>query len=337
MYHTRILKRELSSSLQVVMVMALGSVLSSTCTFILLSPSLAEHGYHEIRSLARERLHAQHETYHKEESLQADKLATEVRVLCLVMTVESNHEKKAVHLKNTWGRKCNKLIFASTKDDPLLGAIDVGVQDVRKQQWGKAKKALKYVFDHNFHIFDWLLVASEDSYVIMENLRYMLSAHDPESPVFGLQSQVATKQGSVSRDAGYVLSRSALKKFVTEAMPENENCSGRLEGYEETEIGKCLENVGVKAVDSRDSLGRGRFFPLRPEALLGGKMPQWYKDKTYHIPGAGLNCCSDMAISFSNIPGKRMYEYEYFFYHVRPYGIHHKNPAPEDMPSKRAR
>ena len=35
---------------------------------------------------------------------------------------------KAVHVKNTWGAHCDKLIFMSTEEDKELGAVALEVQ-----------------------------------------------------------------------------------------------------------------------------------------------------------------------------------------------------------------
>ena len=50
------------------------------------------------------------------EDMQAKLLAEKVRVLCWVMTAPDNHDLKAKHVKATWGKRCNILLFMSTEE-----------------------------------------------------------------------------------------------------------------------------------------------------------------------------------------------------------------------------
>lgn len=53
-----------------------------------------------------------------------------VTILCVItMTSEPNPTTKPIHVKNTWERRCEKLIFASSVTDVAFGSLKFQGED----------------------------------------------------------------------------------------------------------------------------------------------------------------------------------------------------------------
>ena len=170
--------------------------------------------------------------------------------------------------------------------------------------------------------------ADDDTYVVMENLRYLLKDYKPNDPVYfghlfkpgnpvynGLKTFV--RQGFMSGGAGYVLSREALNRLVNVALKgksrrKNGKCRfDKNMGNEDVEIGACLESAKVRPGNTKDQLGKSRFHIEAPKHYMKSGQAMSKEDKT---------CCSNRTITLHHLSPDMMMAMEHLIYKVKPYG-----------------
>lgn len=115
----------------------------------------------------------------------ADKLFNKVWVLCYIPCTNKSFESKARLIMNTWGKHCNKLILFTRTDHRGFPTVALGIPDTGSYNLThKMFVSMKYLHDHHLNEFDWFIKADTDTYVIVENLRYMLSGHQPTELIY---------------------------------------------------------------------------------------------------------------------------------------------------------
>ncbi|XP_030386717.1 glycoprotein-N-acetylgalactosamine 3-beta-galactosyltransferase 1 [Scaptodrosophila lebanonensis] len=268
----------------------------------------------------------------------AQTMEREVRVLCWVLTTPEYHKSRAVHILRTWGRRCNKIYFMTSQPDDELETIVLTKPDKYEVLWGKTKEAFTYLYEHKRHEADWFMKADDDTFVFVENLRYMLYPYSPDIPIyFGFNYKLFPKPKEkavyMSGGSGYVLSREALRLFV-EGLNDTSKCREQDDQAEDIEAGICLRNVGVLAGDSRDARLRNRFSPMTPFSTLMSHyygMDFWYFKYAFYNSRACMDCLSNYPVAFHYVRPELLYLYDYLNYEFQRYG----RPQHEDyLPAK---
>ena len=168
------------------------------------------------------------------------------------MTSPENPPSESDPCQRDMGQTLRQTFVCQRKDDGTLPFIVTPVEHGRDHLTAKTMAAFDYVYKHHLDEYDWFLKADDDTYVIVENMKYFLSSQDPTKPVFfGHHFKTIVKQGYFSGGAGYILSKEALRRFGN----RQPNTCSKDQGAEDVEMGRCMEILGVVAGDSRDVLG----------------------------------------------------------------------------------
>jgi glycoprotein-N-acetylgalactosamine 3-beta-galactosyltransferase len=163
-------------------------------------------------------------------------------------------------------------------------------------------KSFEYVYKNHFHDADWFIKTDDDTYVIMENLRHMLSTENASEPVFFGHHLIRFNESYVSGGAGYVFSKEALRRIAE----RSEDKCVMVEGNEDRQMSRCLVSLGARLADSRDRYGRSRFHCFIPQYIADGYgLPLWYPKMDYY--GAKTVILFIFLFKCHNVVSKRLY------------------------------
>lgn len=252
------------------------------------------------------------------------------RILCTIFTYKKNFDLKAKYVEQTWGKRCDKLIFVSgylnkteQKAYSHMDIVYLNVTDTsRLSLTPKTIQTLIFANKHLINEFDWILKADDDTYIIMENLkRFLFNKCTTDMNYYGFQYK-PLKPDTFTHDfnsggAGYVISKNVVKMF-SEKYSKDERFCRNITGSEDVDIAKCLKEINVLPGNTRDKFGLERFHPLSYESMWNIS-PQ---KRTYNHSKFPLkkkeDCCSKSSISFHYTSGQKALQLEFLLYKLRP-------------------
>ncbi|KAK3592233.1 hypothetical protein CHS0354_020525 [Potamilus streckersoni] len=206
----------------------------------------------------------------------------------------NNLKDKAAAINSTWAPRCTKYVFVISADkahqevttirnnQETFAYVENDILYIYSPEGylnlvPKVRKVMQYLYEQELHNYDWFLKADDDSYFIIENLRYLLSKHDPSKGLYlgyALEPEVYSKSVLyMSGGAGYVFSREGIKLIIENGY--NVGACKETTEFEDLEIGKCAKIAGVTVVNTLDKLDRETFHPDHLKDFLPGPPQEW--------------------------------------------------------------
>ncbi|KAK7088994.1 glycoprotein-N-acetylgalactosamine 3-beta-galactosyltransferase 1-like [Littorina saxatilis] len=249
-------------------------------------------------------------------------LSHKSRVMCWIPSVEKWLKDRVKAVNGTWVPRCDGHVFFiktnKTQHSDVISFDDV--KDGRNALTEKTVAALIYLYRYELGKYDWFLKGDDDTYIVMENLRFLLAQYNSSQPVYlGHLFKKLVKQGYMSGGASYVLSREALRKLNEEGFQKNK-C--RVKGNDEdVDIGRCLEAVGVFPHNSIDKYGRSAFHPGPAETHIAhDAVNPWLVEYNRFKGAGGRNCCSELTVSFHHVKAAEILVMDHLLYRTSVYG-----------------
>lgn len=281
--------------------------------------------------------------------------SADVKVFCAIYTQRSNNDQTDA-IRETWGRRCDGFLAASTETIHEAAAVKIphdGPNLFRYEgTWQRVRSILGYFYDNFLDEYDFIFLCGDDTFVIMENLKSLLT-----SPKFVEQAGGPMYPNPVyaglwmhpfwlgeyddhfvymGGGGGYVLSRSSVTLLVETILPVCQNQT--FKAMEDVYVAECLKGHNITGYDTRDDEEAGRFFMWdigleakvttldipglsESEQSVATQIQlqkNYWQERHNFTPKHGIDSISSSAISFHYVkPAIKMRRYERMIYRMQ--------------------
>ena len=189
----------------------------------------------------------------------------------MLFTKSSNWESKGKAILQTWTRHCHRRVifyskFSNYETHDIFQTPDTVALDVREGRdhlTAKTFAALNYSYARFGDVADWFFKADDDVYVFWENLVWFLRQFNSSKPYYlGATYKYDWPNEFNSGGAGYLIS----KPTVPDLLRVSPKCANTT--AEDVAVSKCLVELKLYPINTRDNRGKFRFHAYRFENMI---------------------------------------------------------------------
>lgn len=256
-------------------------------------------------------------------------LSDDNEIVCLILTSEKTMGSKGLAVWHTWGRQCSKIYFScnckniikyqemykNKEKMPESFIIYDGLHDIPilllnieenyNKMGEKAFLIMKIIYEQLGTKAKWFLMADDDTFIFMDNLRKFIQTKDTQKPeLFGFRFRAMFSEGFIAGGSGILFTHESMKRLVN--LIQQDKC--RKDMYSDISIAECALQANITIGNSHDKMNKPRFHPANPKIHFHGPIPGALLSSGSHDGTVGKNCCSNESIGFHWIEPSYMRE-----------------------------
>ena len=106
-----------------------------------------------------------------------------LRLFCFIPIPGGKYNLKGEAVNRTWGPRCDQMMYAGDYDNITYHIRKMGKPGWNRL-WSKTRDSFVYLHDNHLQQFDWFYKADDNTFLLVENLKWFLRSYDPELPWF---------------------------------------------------------------------------------------------------------------------------------------------------------